>query len=114
MGGMARTASGKGKPVSPDEINRAIAEWRGELKHPSPPYHLVDAEEAWPEVRDYYHDLNAVHEVVLILSTKLQREGYLWNLSMIVHDEQWYYANATAPQRCEALLRTVGKWREEP
>lgn len=79
-------------------------------------------------VPNYYTDLNAVHEAALKLSPA-DWYDYTRALRKIVKrdcgnkkefcyiDEQyciadiWFY-EATAPQRCEAILKTIGKWEE--
>ena len=68
-----------------------------------------------PELRDYCNDLNAMHEAEKVLAPKN------WNR----FSEKWwnYYhhlldgdvhktIHATARQRAEAFLRTLGKWEE--
>jgi hypothetical protein len=97
-----------GGTMTPERINSVIAEWHGRKHQPS-----VTNEEGYQYcgVNDYYHDLNAIHEAVRKLN-RLEREGFMWQLGIIVHDEEWNYLNATAAQRCEALLRTIGKWEE--
>lgn len=59
---------------------------------------------------DYLHDLNAMREAV----EKLTTEGFIaWcsYLRKTVGTNE--SMNATARQRVEAFLRTVGKWRDE-
>jgi hypothetical protein len=59
-----------------------------------------------PEIPDYANDLNAMHEAEETLGpeqarqyhNRLGRTGAVW---------LWH---ATARQRCEAFLRTIGKW----
>ena len=65
---------------------------------------------------DYLNDLNAMHETEKILiRPNLYAQGgwgmYLRHLS-IVTDEQ-HPIDATAAQRAEAFLRTIGKWEGE-
>ena len=65
----------------------------------------------------YPVDLNAMHEAEKVLNTE-QRPIYWRNLSrwvsaangMMKHAECFYIATATASQRAEAFLRTIGKW----
>ena len=58
---------------------------------------------------DYLNDLNAMHEAEKVLN-----EAYLWN-----RYKGWLLTwmtepiRATAPQRCEAFLKTIGKWVTE-
>lgn len=73
----------------------------------------------WEELPDYLSDLNAMHEAEKVL-TRFQAE-YFFNKILpltlrlsgekkIVQDQ--YTAHATAVQRAEAFLRTIGKWED--
>lgn len=71
----------------------------------------------YSHVPSYLNDLNAMHEAWQLLtpSQKILFEDYLHNV--VVGDAEYhrnddapYITNATARQRAEALLRTVGKW----
>ena len=73
------------------------------------------------ELPDYLSDLNAMHEAEKVLSdeqwpiylnrleevTGAQEHGTWWECLRSAH-------HATAPQRAEAYLRTIGKWEEQP
>lgn len=71
-------------------------------------------------VPDYLDDLNAMHEAEKLLTEK-QQVWYLQKLTQVrltagvcgmiacMTDKTTF---ATAAQRAEALLRTIGKWRE--
>lgn len=74
---------------------------------------------------DYPNDLNAIHAVEKTLESKLYRIRYIELLSGIIsdsrsHDEMeadrtlgcspFLLTTATAPQRVEAFLKTVGRW----
>ena len=77
-------------------------------RHPTRPIHT--------NAPDYTEDLNAMHdaEKVLIRPNLYAQGGwgmYLRHLS-IVTDEQ-HPIDATAAQRAEAFLRTIGKWEGE-
>jgi hypothetical protein len=72
---------------------------------------------------DYCNDLNAMHEVVCKLPDGEPRDCYLRELQIVTQtwekvdnddddDWLWHSANATARQRAEAYLRTIGKWRD--
>jgi len=75
------------------------------------------------DVPDYYHDLNAIHEVVMAIDLQLQG-AYAEQLKIVVEmtrdDLPWVEAGsfahveATVAQRCEAYLRAIGKWEEQP
>jgi hypothetical protein len=63
-------------------------------------------------------NLNVMHEVENVL-TKDQRSRFINELTlpMVWHDENgigWFAAHATARQRAEAFLKTIGKWSECP
>ncbi len=93
--------------MTDEQINRAIAEacgWtpdnRG-LGWLSPHGYYA------PEP-DYCSDLNAMHEAEKVLTTFDEWDIYCVYLG----DTQPSCAKATARQRAEALLRTLGKWEE--
>jgi len=104
--------------MKPEQQNIAIAEACGwtEIsdwgaggvngKHPTEP---------WTEViPDYLNDLNAMHEAERTLNPSLAA-GYARTLTSIAwQSEQPVFApiSATAAQRAEAFLRTIGKWTE--
>lgn len=107
--------------MTPTEINIAIAERRtGRYDNYAGYRSIEDLEQ---NGHDYYHDLNAIHEAELecIFSKMLGMEygrilhkvcdkegGYDYKDVLIL---RWQFS-ATAAQRCEALLRTIGKWKE--
>lgn len=65
-------------------------------------------------VPDYLSDLNAVHELEKKLLAS-QHDAYMWHLTDSVRHESemgFVEIHATARQRCEALLRTIGKWKD--
>jgi hypothetical protein len=57
---------------------------------------------------DYCKDLNAMHEAEKVLTTFDEWDIYCVHLG----DTQPSCAKATARQRAEAFLRTLGKWEE--
>lgn len=76
---------------------------------------------------DYLNDLNAMHEAEKVLNPE-QEEDYVHSLGSLImsrayeNDERWTKSNlssfdstyrATASQRAEAFLKTIGKWEEE-
>lgn len=76
------------------------------------------------KVPNYFGDLNAVHEAEKLLPVDLLKKYNIQIGRLIVQldkDEYWenplgdintYTFHATAPQRSEALLRTIGKWKD--
>lgn len=69
------------------------------------------------EVPDYLSDLNAMHEAEnrLLSSSKL-KASYSNCLSDLTNDQEdgflVYPERSPSPRRLEALLRTIGKWKE--
>ena len=117
------------------EQRLTIAKWMGHdvsyvefaLEHFKDRDGYPDAIFTLAKVPDFTNDLNAVHSAV----SKLTREqydaddGFTYHLARIVHgpdadDVGWNFyelQEATAAQRTEALLRTLGLWtdaKEEP
>ena len=111
--------------MNDEEINRAIAEHLGwkwfdhpDTREMTKTYTLADKWVLNPagklvfphSVPNYCGDLNAMHE-----AEKTLENHQLWMvttaLAGIVHEDT-PIAHATARQRAEAFLRTVGKWSE--
>lgn len=97
-----------------EQINRAIAEacgWNGR-----PVVHTDGKGSAWVrEYPDYCSDLNAMHEAEKVLGSRLREYGeHLCEMTVVSeHDfPACYIWHATARQRAEAFLRTLGKWEE--
>ena len=85
-------------------------QWVTPPKGTQPKKHVPSAPFAPSDVPDYTQDLNAMHEAekVLIQHPHKVHEGiYEFYLKKRVGNE-WGYA--TAAQRAEAFLRTIGKW----
>ena len=69
-------------------------------------------------VGDPLSDLNACHEFEKILSTTLiymQKHAFNNCAAMLCEmcKHEYNAIAATAPQRCEAFLKTIGKWTNE-
>jgi hypothetical protein len=78
-------------------------------------------------IPDYLNDLNAMHKAVMTLSFD-DRTNFRKNLQYMIAPQTkpgmglvlmskesydlWFFA--TAAQRAEAFLRTIGKWEDEP
>ena len=60
---------------------------------------------------DYLNDLNAMHEAEKVLTWKNQGD-YAVALGRS-YDGSFPHVTATAAQRAEAFLRTIGKWENE-
>jgi hypothetical protein len=68
------------------------------------------------EVNDYCNDLNAMHEAEKVLTTKgvnawWEYVGYINRRNPTPFGSETA-VHATARQRAEAFLRTLGKWEE--
>jgi len=63
---------------------------------------------------DYLNDLNAMHEAEKVLLSRDADifERYLKEILEVVDLGGGYYLCATAAQRAEAFLRTIGKWED--
>lgn len=59
---------------------------------------------------DWCRDLNAMHRAEEALNP-IDRDHYIDTLGGMF-DGSWAFALATARQRAEAFLRTLGKWEE--
>jgi len=108
--------------MTDQEINRAVAESVGWIRrepdcwvHPQHGYLRGDNLGCCP---DYCNDLNAMHEVENSMTDKMHDKlrNVLW-LRMIQTTPRREHVSrgvhsATARQRAEAYLRTVGKWRD--
>jgi hypothetical protein len=99
--------------MTDEQINQRIAEacgWTDFVVHPE--FGLMGTPPNTPGLRtavDWYTvDLNAMHEAEQRL-TKEQAEDYVARL----FDSCYESTFATASQRAEAFLRTLGKWEED-
>jgi hypothetical protein len=99
--------------MTDEQINAAIAEpcgWRAVCVNGDSGFYkgFDNGAELRPDLPDYTSDLNAMHEAEATLT-----EDQLWRMAREIerNDEQWYF-RATARQRAEAFLRTLGIWEE--
>lgn len=75
----------------------------------------------WQVVPNYTDDLNAIHEAEKkIINTSTWDGYYRWLVCVMDEDSESdngcqsnIMIHASASQRCEALLRTIGKWKNE-
>lgn len=81
--------------MTDEQINAAITE-------------AIDADPHWKCAKDYCTDLNAMHEAEKVFDCP---ELYDGNLIKVCEGVQYMW-HATARQRAEAFLRTLGKWEE--
>lgn len=126
--------------MTDNEIRIAIAEkcgykheWLHGRKVPSQDFNLPDGDSlVWktPDggyfgdesgLPDYPNDLNAMHEAEKTLNPNEQNEYYEhslrevtgYGLMSIRHQNTRKIVSADARQRCEALLRTWGLWKDK-
>jgi len=98
--------------MTPTEINIAIAE----ALPPCPLCGWKTSQYSCAHLPNYHGDLNAMHEAEKGL-TETQQTEYMRQLHFNARSPGNYLlrdfdcAHATASQRAEAFLRTVGKWR---
>lgn len=67
------------------------------------------------DVPDYLNDLNAMHEAEFtrIIGNDEHEFNYRCALDKIMGHDRSIIHFATASQRAEAFLRTIGKWEDE-
>ena len=66
-------------------------------------------------VPDYLADLNAMHEAEKVLIGDEPENSELWcdfQTNLVIACPAYLSYHATAAQRAEAFLRTIGKWKE--
>lgn len=120
--------------MNDQEINVAIAEWRGEARtltdkefdaafkkwmdeKPHPHAQLTRPKRVEGIVANYTSDLNAMHEAEEKLTNDqwMHYEDILEEVTKRDSGGRFsgrYWIHATAHQRAEALLRTIGKWKD--
>ena len=103
--------------MTDEQINQTIAMALGWSNLPTDPSSMVqftarNPEGKWDMVPNYCTDLNAIHEAELATF----KTGFAWGEYFahlaIVCDLGNDPITATARQRSEAFLRTIGKWEE--
>lgn len=125
--------------MTPQEINIAIAEFEGHTNirevntvNDDGAYPVLVSDQTTGTIRtptshydshnipNYYEDLNAIHRACSKLNQKLKldfMEHLSWILdSEIVHNSIsstiFTFVQSPASRRCEALLKTIGKWKD--
>jgi hypothetical protein len=91
-----------------DIESRSIIYWSGLTGVPPEFIHYENR----IKIPDYLNDLNAMHEAEKSLDDVTQRGDYWDYLSSLTH-EGFEMCHATAAQRAEAFLRTLGKWEDD-
>ena len=103
--------------MKPEQQRIAIAEACGKW-HSGWPHEYMNQADRLRHIPDYLNDLNAMHEAEKMLGACWPT--YCEHLLEIVEPEPrslevchyWNLLHATATQRAEAFLRTIGKWEE--
>jgi hypothetical protein len=118
--------------VKPEKQQIAIAEACGWTTHENPhdnSCHRYSAPKGTSPflgrhaLPNYLNDLNAMHEAEKVLTNDDADSGSQWSYvqqliditkaeSMEMHREVFIVSTATAAQRAEAFLRTLGKWED--
>lgn len=62
---------------------------------------------------DYPNDLNAMHEAEKVLENDETKWKEYRDWLYVLLESNRHEINATAAQRANALLKTIGKWRED-
>jgi hypothetical protein len=95
--------------MTQDEKRIKLAEAGGWIYDPQEEYSWQDPEgEGYRYPRDYFNDLNAVHELENVLNDE-QARTYAYALYDLA-DGVVNMVRATAAQRAEALGRTLNLW----
>jgi hypothetical protein len=106
--------------MKPEKQRIAIAEAIGwtDVKgtkgvHPKARFKGRGYADDWIALPDYLNDLNAMHEAEKVLDYNQMNRYQNIELSGFVRTGTTWICRATAAQRAEAFLRTVGKWEED-
>lgn len=98
--------------MNPEKQRIAMAEACGWSPSDNGRFHLLQNGKSLTKLPDYLNDLNAMHEAEKMLKDKhlLYTNSYLPEVykSHFMDD----IVCATASQRVEAFLRTIGKWKK--
>ena len=96
--------------MNPEQQRVAIAEACGKW-HSGWPHEYMNQADRLRHIPNYLNDLNAMHEAEKLL-VRLQWVSYLRRLQTLCDESVTWPIHATASQRAEAFLRTIGKWEE--
>ena len=100
--------------MTPQEQRIAIAKacgWEFDPHHSRNEMYYVPSEDFL--VGNPLHDLNAMHEAEKTLNP-IKGIELCWHLNDMGISGEWEILTATAAQRAEAFLRTIGKWTTNP
>ena len=96
--------------MTPEQQQLAIAEACGRVQRADGFWFPAGKYYGSAGIPDYLNDLNAMHEAEKVLTWKNQGD-YAAALGRS-YDGSFPHVTATASQRAEAFLRTIGKWEE--
>lgn len=101
--------------MNDEQINIAIAEvcgWKVDQERKTHGFKpLTDGCRTYAELPDYCNDLNAMHEAEKFLLSEYGM-SYCTCLTYLIGKSVYASIHATARQRAEAFLRTLGKWKK--
>ena len=105
--------------MSPDAQRIAIAEacgWKSIGREKNLPLYGWISPGPLEEIPDYLNDLNAMHEAEKILTGDdyYKYSCHIYEAACKTQKKtgQWRFIGATAAQRAEAFLRTIGMWED--
>jgi hypothetical protein len=113
--------------MTDEQINVAIAEACGwecivpDVWHHGPVGYSKGIPDVRTKIPDYCNDLNAMHEAEKVLTIQQKANDYEILLETVTRRGKsgmtfglaaYLFCHATARQRAEAFLRTLGKWEE--
>ncbi len=104
--------------MNPEQQQIAIAKACGRVQRPDGLWFPEGKNYGSQGIPNYLNDLNAMHEAEKVLDPKGKDCGYEYWLRTVCHIPEResakgrYFYRATASQRAEAFLRTIGKWEE--
>jgi hypothetical protein len=97
--------------MTDEQININVAEACGRVRRPDGYWFPLGSTVGSAGIPSYCNDLNAMHEAEMTLPTlpDNRRSEFRWRLGLISVQA----IHATARQRAEAFLKTLGKWEEQ-
>ena len=96
--------------MNPEQQRIAIAEACGRVQRPDGLWFPEGKKYGSQGIPNYLNDLNAMHKAEKALGLSYDR--WTRELRAICERDRRCIESATASQRAEAFLRTIGKWEE--
>ena len=97
--------------MTEEKIRIAIAESVGRVRRPDGYWYAEGKLYGSQGIPDYCHDLNAMHDAEMTLAEDPIFHNYEAQLDRVVPmSQRWIFA--TARQRAEAYLKTIGRWQD--